>query len=49
MSSARRVSSSGGLSYEHDVLLTCVPVTLEEWQSGDFTLHESLRREGLAV
>lgn len=37
------------LSYEHDVLLSCVPLTHEEWVSGEFILHKTLRREGVAL
>jgi predicted nucleotidyltransferase len=37
------------LSYDHDILLSCVPVRYEDWMRGDFTLHQSLRREGVPV
>lgn len=35
------------LSYDHDMLLSCVPVRRDDWRRGDSMLPQSLRREGV--
>jgi len=37
------------LSFEHDELITCVPIKESDWRDKDWRLYRNLRREGVVV
>lgn len=37
------------LSFEHDELVTCLPVRERDWRERDWRLHRNLRREGMLI